>query len=223
MANTFEQEKSIDKIGLVDVDLPLSLKPNQLYTSYPSPEIPWQTSVSSVSYDSSPSMILEEFGTIIKKEVVVADIDWRSARVHPCLFSRSKNRVSRSRRSIRSRSNSIVRPCKISYVWKNWKRKISNSIVNVLRIVSLKFRIVSVMHLPQSVEEIQIPFFLLIVAVLFFFNCILASIRSSPHAVQLCVCFLLFSNEPRLSSILHCPLSIVGSYTFIVEHSLVQH
>jgi len=62
------KEKSIEEPVLSDSDASLSLKPNRLNTNYQSIEIPIQSSSSSFSCDSSPSAILEQFGTIIKKE-----------------------------------------------------------------------------------------------------------------------------------------------------------
>ncbi|CAF0850267.1 unnamed protein product [Adineta steineri] len=51
-----------------EISLSLSLKPNRLNTSYQSIEIPVQSPP--INYDSSPAAILEQFGTIIKKEIV---------------------------------------------------------------------------------------------------------------------------------------------------------
>ena len=67
------QENSIEEPLLTDSDLSLSLKTNGLQRHDQSIEIPVQfsSSSSSFSYDSSTSAIVEQFGTIIKKEAIV--------------------------------------------------------------------------------------------------------------------------------------------------------
>ncbi len=64
-------DKSIDEPVLNDSDASLSLKSNRFSTNLQSIEIPVQSS-SPFSYDSSSSAILEQFGTIIKKEAEIA-------------------------------------------------------------------------------------------------------------------------------------------------------
>jgi hypothetical protein len=66
------KEKSIEEPVLSDSDVSLSLKSNRFHTNYQSIEIPVQSS-SPFSYDSSTSAILEQFGTIIKKEAIVEE------------------------------------------------------------------------------------------------------------------------------------------------------
>lgn len=66
------KDKSMDESALSDSDVSLRLKPNRLHTNYQSVEIPVQAP-SPFSLDSSTSAILEQFGTIIKKEAVIEE------------------------------------------------------------------------------------------------------------------------------------------------------
>jgi len=66
------KDKSIEEPVSNDVDVSPSFKPNRLNTNYHSTEIPVQSPLPFI-YDSSPSAILEQFGTIIKKEAVIED------------------------------------------------------------------------------------------------------------------------------------------------------
>jgi hypothetical protein len=68
------KDQSIEEPILNESDITLTLKPNRLNTNYQSIEIPVQPPTP-FDYDSSPSAILEQFGTIIKKEaVIVSDL-----------------------------------------------------------------------------------------------------------------------------------------------------
>lgn len=63
------KDQSIEEPVSNDSDVSITLKPNRLNTIYQSIEIPVQPSPT-FNYDSSSSAILEQFGTIIKKEAV---------------------------------------------------------------------------------------------------------------------------------------------------------
>ncbi|UJR26679.1 hypothetical protein I4U23_007996 [Adineta vaga] len=66
------KDQSLDEPVLDDPEISFALKPNRLNTTFQSIEIPVQPPVP-FNYDSSPASILEQFGTIIKKEAVVEE------------------------------------------------------------------------------------------------------------------------------------------------------
>ncbi|CAF1515286.1 unnamed protein product, partial [Adineta ricciae] len=66
------KDQSLDEPALENAEISFALKPNRLNATHQSIEIPVQPPVP-CSYDSSPASILEQFGTIIKKEAVVEE------------------------------------------------------------------------------------------------------------------------------------------------------
>lgn len=64
------QENSIDEpLVFTDSDICLTLKPNRLQRNDQSIEIPLQSPL--FNYDTSTSALVEQFGTIIKKEAII--------------------------------------------------------------------------------------------------------------------------------------------------------
>lgn len=65
------KDQSLEEPTEDEPEISFAAKPNRLNSSQQSIEIPVQPSTPPLAYDSSPASILEQFGTIIKKEAVV--------------------------------------------------------------------------------------------------------------------------------------------------------